>query len=130
MNGQMSIADIIKNVADWGVQDFENLYEKLSALRVQKRGAKVLNKAESKLLKQINKPFPPDDWERLKYLDWKLEYSELSEAEEVESLKLTEEYEIYYVERTKALAELATLRQVTIEELYEKLGIIESREIN
>jgi hypothetical protein len=123
MNGQMSVADIINNVADWGVQDFENLYEKLSALRLQKRGASILTKTESKLLSQINKPFPTEQWERLKYLDWKLEYSELSEAEEAESLKLAETYESYYVDRTKALAQLATLRQVTIEQLYEKLGI-------
>ena len=59
----------------------------------------------------------------MKYLDWKLEYNVLSENEEVESLKLAEAYEDYYVERTKAIAQLATLRQVTIEQLYEKLGI-------
>ena len=119
----MSVADIIKNVADWGVQDFENLYEKLSALRLQKRGVAVLNKAESKLVSQINKPFPTEQWERLKYLDWKLEYSILNEAEEAESLKLAEAYENYYVERTKAIAQLAALHHVTIEQLYEKLGI-------
>ncbi len=123
MNRQMSVTDILKNVSDWGLQDVENLYQKLSALRMQKRGAAVLGKAEAKLLSHINKPFPIEKWERLKYLDWKLEFNALSEAEEDESLKLAEAYENYYVERTKALAQLATLYQTTVEELIVKIGI-------
>jgi hypothetical protein len=127
MNRQMSVADILKNVADWGLQDVENLYEKLYALRLQKRSAivlnKALNKAETKLLTQINKPFPIEKWERLKYLDWKLEFNALSETEEAESLKLAEAYENYYVERTKAISQLAALRQTTVDELAAEIGI-------
>jgi ABC-type phosphate transport system auxiliary subunit len=123
MNGQMSVSEIIKNVTNLGIQDFENLYEKLSALRLQKRGTTVLNKTEAKLLSQINKEFPTEKWERLKYLDWKLEFSALSETEETESLHLAEAYEGYCVERLQSMTQLATLRQVTIEELSSKLGL-------
>lgn len=119
----MSVSEIIKNVADLGIQDFENLYEKISALRLQKRGTSVLSKTESKLLNQINKEFPTEKWERLKYLDWKLEFSALSETEEKESLRLAEAYETYSVERLKALTQLATLRQITIEDLTTQLGL-------
>ena len=119
----MSVSEIIKNVADLGIQDFENLYEKISALRLQKRGTSVLSKTESKLLNQINKEFATEKWERLKYLDWKLEFSALSETEEKESLRLAEAYETYSVERLKALTQLATLRQITIEDLITQLGL-------
>ena len=119
----MSVSEIIKNVADLGIQDFENLYEKISALRLQKRGTSVLSKTESKLLNQINKEFATEKWERFKYLDWKLEFSALSETEEKESLRLAEAYETYSVERLKALTQLATLRQITIEDLITQLGL-------
>jgi hypothetical protein len=123
MDGQLTVTDIVKNVTDWGIQDFENLYGKLSALRLQKRGVKVLNKTESKLLTRINLPFPTDKLERLQYLDWKSEFGTLSEMEEDESLKLAELYESYFVERTKALTQLASLRQITLDELTTQLGL-------
>ncbi|MCU0342086.1 MAG: hypothetical protein MUE30_19620 [Spirosomaceae bacterium] len=123
MDGQLTVTDIVKNVTDWGIQDFENLYGKLSALRLQKRGVKVLNKTESKLLTRINLPFPTDKLERLQYLDWKSEFGTLSEVEEDESLKLAELYESYFVERTKALTQLASLRQITLDELTTQLGL-------
>jgi hypothetical protein len=123
MNVRMSVSEIIKSAAGLDIQDFENLYKKLSVLRVQKHGQPALNKAESKLLSQINAPFPSEKWERLKYLDWKLELSALSEAEEIESLQLAEAYESYSIERLKNLSDIATLRQVSIEELSEQLGI-------
>ncbi len=123
MNVRMSVSEIIKSAAGLDIQDFENLYKKLSALRVQRHGNPTLSNAETKLLSQINTPFPSEKWERLKYLDWKLEFSALSEAEETESLELAEIYERYSVERLKNLSDLAALRHVTIEELSEQLGI-------
>jgi hypothetical protein len=62
-------------------------------------------------------------WERLTYLDWKLEYSALTPKEESESLKLAEAYENYSVERLKCLSQLAMLRQVSIDNLMAQLGI-------
>ena len=123
MNVRMSVSEIIKSAAGLDIQDFENLYKKLSALRVQRHGNPTLNNAETKLLSQINTLFPSEKWERLKYLDWKLEFSALNEAEEVESLQLAETYESYSIERLKNLSDLAVLRQVSIEELSEQLGI-------
>ncbi len=123
MNVRMSVSEIIKSAAGLDIQDFENLYKKLSALRVQRHGNPTLSNAETKLLIQINTPFPSEKWERLKYLDWKLEFSALNEAEEVESLQLAETYESYSIERLKNLSDLAVLRQVSIEELSEQLGI-------
>ena len=123
MDIQMSVADIIKSAAGLEIQEFENLYKKLSALRLQKRGIPLVNEAESKLLKQINQEFSEDKWERLQFLDWKTEFSALNETEEAEALKLAEAYEDFSVERIKSLAQLATLRNIHIDELMEQLGL-------
>ena len=123
MDIQMSVADIIKSAAGLEIQEFENLYKKLSALRLQKRGVPLVNEAESKLLKQINQEFSEDKWERLQFLDWKTEFSALNETEEAEALKLAEAYEDFSVERIKSLAQLATLRNIHIDELMEQLGL-------
>ncbi len=119
----MSVAEILNSAAGLDKKEFEHLYKKLSLLRVQKQGTSVVDKTEATLLKSINKPFPADKWERLQYLDWKLEYNTLSKTEEHEALKLAEAYENYYVERVKYIAQLATLRQISIEELADQLGI-------
>jgi hypothetical protein len=119
----MSVAEILNSAAGLDKKEFENLYKKLSVLRVQKQGTSVLDKTEATLLKNINKAFPADKWERLQYLDWKLEHNSLNKTEEQESLKLAEAYENYYVERVKNMAQLAALRQISIEELATQLGI-------
>ena len=119
----MSIAEIIKNAAGLEIKDFENLYKKLSVLRNQKQGLRMLDATESQLLNKINAAFPLEKWERLKYLDWKTEFSALDEPEEKESLELAENYENHSVERLKYLTELATLRQVSVDTLIEQLGL-------
>ena len=67
--------------------------------------------------------FPVDKWERLQYLDWKLENGQLNSEEEVESLALAADYEAYYVERTKSLATLAAIQQVNIEVLAAQFSL-------
>ena len=123
MNVQMSIAEIIKNAAGLEIKDFENLYKKLSVLRNQKQGLRMLDATESQLLNKINTAFPLEKWERLKYLDWKTEFSALNEPEEKESLELAENYENHSVERLKYLTQLATLWQISIDTLIEQLGL-------
>ena len=71
----------------------------------------------------LNTEFNPKKWERLIFLDWKMEFGALTSKEEAESLKLAEAYENFSVERLKCLSQLALLRQVSIDELMEQLGI-------
>ena len=123
MDMQMPVAEIVRIAANLEIQEFESLYKKLSTLRLQKRGVPVMDETELKLLQEINKEFPADKWERLEFLDWKLEYRTLNEAEEVESLELAEAYEEFSVERIESLAQLATIRRIHIDELMEQLGL-------
>ena len=122
MSVQLSVSEILNNVENLETNKFEQLYRELFSLRVRRNGAS-LNAAESQLLNKINSEFDPKKWERLTYLDWKLEYSALTPKEEMESLKLAEAYENYSVERLKCLSQLAMLRQVSIDKLMAQLGI-------
>ena len=119
----MPVAEIVKNAARLELQELESLSKKISTLIFQKRGIPVMDETELKLLQQINKEFPANKWERLEFLDWKLEYRTLNEAEEVESLELAEAYEEFSVERIESLAQLATIRGIHIDELMEQLGL-------
>ena len=119
----MPVAEIVKNAARLELQELESLSKKIATLIFQKRGIPVMDETELKLLQQINKEFPANKWERLEFLDWKLEYRALNEAEEVESLELAEAYEEFSVERIESLAQLATIRRIHIDELMEELGL-------
>ena len=76
----------------------------------------MLNETESNLLERINSEFDTQKWERLQYLDWKMEFGALSEIEETESLQIAEDYESFSVERLRTLSQLALLRQVSLDE--------------
>ena len=122
MSVQLSVSEILNNVESLESNKFEQLYRELFTLRVRRSGAS-LNVVESQLLNKINSEFDPEKWERLTYLDWKLEYSALTPKEETESLKLAEAYEKYSVDRLKCLSQLAMLRQVSIDKLMGQLGL-------
>lgn len=119
----MSVTEILGNVESLETNKFEQLYRELFALRAKKNKIPWLNAVESQLLSNINKEFDAKKWERLTYLDWKLEFSALSPKEEAELLKLAEAYENYSVERLKCLSQLATIRQVSLDKLMEQLGL-------
>ena len=124
MNAQLSVSEIVKRAADLERKEFENLFKKLSDLRLQKNGITVLKDEEASLLAAINKGFSTEKLERLHYLDWKLEFSALTDIEATESLVLAEAYESYSTDRLKYLSQLATLRKVSIDALMEQLGFI------
>ncbi len=123
MSVQMSVSEILNSVKGLEANKFEQLYRELFALRADKNNIPILNEVESKLLNSINTEFDAQKWERLTYLDWKLEFGALTPKEESESLKLAEAYENYSVERLKCLSQLAKLRQVSIDDLIKQLGI-------
>jgi hypothetical protein len=118
-----TVSDILNSVDRFDKSKFEQFYQELMALRLKKSGLPLLNAVESQLLNKINIEFDPKKWERLTYLDWKLEFGALTAKEETESLKLAEAYEHYSVERLKSLSQLALIRQVSIDKLMEQLGI-------
>jgi ABC-type phosphate transport system auxiliary subunit len=118
-----TVSDILNSVDRFDKNKFEQFYQELMALRLKKSGLPLLNAVESQLLNKINIEFDSKKWERLTYLDWKLEFGALTAKEESESLKLAEAYEDYSVERLKCLSQLALIRQISIDKLMEQLDI-------
>lgn len=117
------VSEILDNAASLGKEDFESLFKKLSILRVQRNNIPSMGKTEADLLEQIHQGFSAEKWERLQFLDWKMESSGLNDRESTESLQLAEAYENYTVQRLQLLIKLAALRNVTLEEVMQQLEI-------
>ncbi len=123
MNAQQTVSEILDSASRLGAEDFEKLFKKIAILHVQRSGMSAISQGEADLLEQINQGFPTAKWERLQYLDWKMETSELSEKEAAESLRLSTDYENYTVQRLQLLVKLADIRKVSLDELMAQLEI-------
>ncbi len=122
MSAQASVAELIDNAARLDTGEFNNFFDKMLKLRAQ-RVAPVLSEEEADLLKKINRGFPQKKWERLDFLNDKLEYETISEAEHEELSVLIEAYEKYSLQRLRQLGQLAMIRKVSLDEVMNQLGI-------
>jgi hypothetical protein len=91
-------------------------------LRAQRR-APHLPKKESELLLKINAGLPEATWRRQGVLDEKRRQETLTSAEHRELIALNDEIEEYGAWRIGYLAELARLRQTTLDDVMRTLGI-------
>ena len=123
MNAQQTVSEILDSASRLGAEDFEKLFKKIAILHVQRSGMSAISQGEADLLEQINQGFPTAKWERLQYLDWKMETSGLSEKEAAESLRLATAYENHTVQRLQLLVKLADIRKVSLDELMAQLEI-------
>lgn len=116
MQAQLSLAEIVSVAEKLDSKNFDILFKKLSAIRTNKFKNTSKVESEDELFLKIQKPFPIEKYERLKYLDWKSEFGKLTKKEEIESLRLAQEYEEYSVERLKIISKLAILKNISIDE--------------
>jgi len=122
MGAQPSVTELIDDAARLDAMEFDHFFNKVLTLRAQ-RNAPVLPKEEADLLKKINSGFSEHKWQRLDLLNEKVEEEGLTKAEQTELEALVEAYEKYTVRRIKYLGQLATIRQITLQELMQQLGI-------
>jgi hypothetical protein len=123
MDMEMTVSEILNSAKSLENKKLDELFSALFALRLQRNGTTVLSDLETNLLRNINTEFNPTSLDRLKYLDWKMEFGALTSSEESELLQLAEAFENYSVERLKHLSQLAMLRQVSIDQLIAQLGL-------
>jgi len=123
MNAQQTVSEILDSASRLGAEDFKKLFKKIAILHVQRSGMSAISQGEADLLGQINQGFPTAKWERLQYLDWKMETNGLNEKEAAESLRLATAYENYTVQRLQLLVKLADIRKVSLDELMVQLEI-------
>lgn len=102
--------------------ELDRFVDKLQSLRRQSE-VPSLSARESELLIKINQGLSPADAKRMKQLIAKRQSYTIAEDELQELIRLTDEAERLNVERVKHLIELAQLRNVTLDELMNKLGI-------
>ena len=96
--------------------------ERVLLLRAQ-REARVLPSAEVDLLLQINHPVPASLQARYEALLKRRDSRTLSPAEHEELLQLTDQVELLEAERVKHLIELARLRQISLDDLMQQMGL-------
>jgi len=78
---------------------------------------------ESELLREINKGFPSDFWNRYHNLQKKRRDETLSDEEQAELLQCSDNIEIANVERVRHIVRLAELQKVALPILVEQLKI-------
>lgn len=78
---------------------------------------------ELALLQKINQGVSPREWERYYQLMKKRDAEELLPAEYQELLKINDKIEIANARRMAYLIELASLREVSLDDLMQQLGI-------
>jgi hypothetical protein len=104
--------------------EFNQLLERLLAWRGQlMNAAPRLSAAETALLLKINQGFAPAPQQRYDELLEKRDARTLAPEEYQELLDLTDQVEAFNVERVQALADLARLRQVSLPEVMQQLGL-------
>ena len=89
----------------------------------QKHLPSHLPEPEARLIEQINEGFPPELWRRYNELVTKRRAETLTVDEQAELISLSDQIEEFNTRRLEFLADLARLRQISLAELMQQLGI-------
>ncbi len=84
---------------------------------------RCLSDSESRLFEEINQGFSEADWSLYRQLIAKRRAEQLTAAEHIELTGLSDRLERLNVRRLELLSELATLRNTTLPELMDHLGL-------
>ncbi len=118
----MSLDELLKAANELDEPQLDRLIHQVAVLRVSRK-AQVLPEEEAQLLQQINQGVPTDLRAQYQVLRAKREAETLTEAEHQSLIKLSCQIEQIGADRLEALATLAQLRQVSLTDLMQTLGI-------
>lgn len=119
---QMLSKDLIKAVEQLSQQDLEQFVSQVIVLQAQRK-ATSLPKNEAELFIKINQGIPSDTQKVYDELIVKREAEILTVEEHQHLLLLTEQVEKLQAQRIQYLAELASIRGVSLSTLMDDLGI-------
>ncbi|WP_088892539.1 STAS/SEC14 domain-containing protein [Leptolyngbya ohadii] len=119
---QASTEQLLQTIAQMPQPELETFVEEVLKLRAQ-RQAPSLSAAESELLLKINQGIPANLQQRFNELVVKRQTLMLTEAEHAELIQLGDRIEQLDSERIESLATLAKLRQRSLREIMQDLGI-------
>jgi hypothetical protein len=117
-----SVNAILMVVRQLPIVEMEKLVDQIIAIRAE-RVAPHLTADESALLARINKGLPAEDRDRMRALIEKRDDETITAEEWRELAALTDRLQMLHADRLAALAELARLRGVTLDEVMNRLGI-------
>jgi hypothetical protein len=118
----MSLDELLKAANELDEPGLDRLIHQVAVLRVSRK-AQVLPAEEAQLLQQINQGVPTDLRAQYQVLRAKREAETLTAPEHQSLIKLSSQIEQIGADRLEALATLAQLRQVSLTELMQSLGI-------
>ncbi len=118
----MSLDELIKAANQLDGTDLERLLQQVVVLRTQRK-AHVLPAEEAQLLDKINQGIPPELRAQYQVLRAKREAENLTDLEYDTLIQLSNQIEQLGAQRLEALANLAQLREVSLQQLMETLGI-------
>jgi hypothetical protein len=84
----------------------------------------TLSKRESELLLRINQSLSYDQWQKYYHLRHKRQEEQLTQDEHHELIALSDELEESNAQRMTYMAELAQLRNISLDKLMKELGLI------
>ena len=122
VEAQVSAEQLLKAVEQMTKQELEAFITQVLMLRAQRK-APSLSLSESELLFKINQGIPRELQSRFNELIAKRQALNISEAEQAELIRLTDQIEQLDAERIKSLAELARLRNQSLTDVMQDLGI-------
>jgi hypothetical protein len=118
----MSLDELIRAAHQLNETDLEQLLHQVVVLRARRK-TQVIPEEEAQLLLKINQGVPADVRARYQVLRQKREAETLTDAEYDALIQLSNQIEQIGAQRLEALASLAQLRQVSLPDLMETLGI-------
>jgi hypothetical protein len=118
----MSLDELIQAANQLDSSDLDRLLQQVVILRAHRK-ANVQTLEEAQLLHKINQGIDPELRAQYQTLRAKLEAETLTDAEYNTLIQLSNQIEQFGAQRLEALANLAQLRQVSLSELMETLGI-------
>lgn len=114
--------ELLKAVEQLSQPELEQFVSQVITLQARRR-APVLPSAESELLMKINEGLPEEVYKRYDKLAIKCRKGTLTPEEHKELISITDNMEDLGAQRIRYLVELAQLRNTTLPELMETLGI-------
>lgn len=118
----MSLDELIQAANQLDEADLDRLLQQVVILRAHRK-ANVRTLEEAQLLHKINQGIDPELRAQYQTLRAKLEAETLTDAEYNTLIQLSNQIEQFGAQRLEALANLAQLRQVSLSDLMETLGI-------
>jgi hypothetical protein len=118
----MSIDELIKAANQLNETDLDQLLHQVVFLRARRK-TQILPEEETQLLLKINQGIPPDLRTSYQALRVKRETETLNTQEYETLIQLSNQIEQIGAQQLEALAKLAQLRQISLLDLMETLGI-------